>query len=497
MALMAVDHTSVSFGAYSHGTGVVSEGASAVISQWNGWIPYTLRSATHLCAGGFAMLMGMGIAYFVASRKRTAEQARAPSWTAQKQLRHFGLRTVAMFLVNFFGWQLIVALSGVWLWVFNIVLIALAVDYFFVGALYVFIAYHVEPALARFATRLMGTSSCRDEDDQAVEIAPQGSITTAVGASIDVFLLVLAAISLWAGIWTAPNHGACLIADKLSKGAHMDQSQAYTSQQQLLLLGHIVAPQPYDYCKSAGSAFFGFLFQQVACLDKGILSSFPPVGWLPFVLLGVVYGRTLLRLSSPSKVSALNASLSILFALLFVSTRLLEYGNLSTNCLDTIDQDTRHHHNHASGNQYLASFRSFFYIVKYPPSPAFAFATMSGNFLLLYIFNVLSYSGRKVDSLLRSRNNPLLVFGNNPLFFYGTHGWYITLLSKAYLHTNLPGSDPATPPSPPGWGIKPQIGLGGIFVTILASVLIVMFFACRAYGDWKKTKGRESVWRFL
>lgn len=228
------------------------------------------------------------------------------------------------------------------------------------------------------------------------------------------------------------------------------------------------------------------------CIERGLMSSFPPVGWLPFVLFGVVYGRALLRLRSPAKVSALNASLSLVFALLFVSTRLFQYGNLSTNCLDTPDQ----HPQHAHRNQYLASFRSFFYIVKYPPSPAFAFATLSLNFLLLYVFNVLS-KRPKIDALLRKDTNILLVFGNNPLFFYGTHGWYITLLSKAYMRTSLPGSTPLPPPPGTGWGDKPHIGLGYMFPLIYASLLVFMYFLCKAYGGWKKTKGRESVWRFL
>lgn len=505
MALMAMDHTSVSFGGYSHGTGVVSEATSTVIKQWNSTLPFVLRSATHLCAGGFAMLMGMGIVYFVESRKRQ-------EWSAQRQFWHFTLRTVAMLLVNFVGWQLVVSLEAGWLWIFNIVLIALALDYFVVGGLYALIAYRIEPSLVRLAHDLVGrTSSCSDIHDE-VEHNPastdSSTATTIARTTIDVFLLVLAAVSLWAGVWTSPNQGACLVDDQLDKAA----ATAAHDPQELFFLGHAVSPTPRDYCRSAGSVLFGFFFQQselqafiitdfhyvltlaltVTCLDRGILSSFPPVGWVPFVFFGLVYGRTLLRLSSPAQVSAFNAGLSISFALLFTSTRLFQYGNLSTNCLDTADQA---HFLHK--NQYLSSFKSFFYVVKYPPSPAFAFLTLSMNFLILYIFNLLSSTQRKVDALLRSQNNPLLVFGNNPLFFYGAHGWYVNFTSRLYLHSGLPGSKPSIPPSGPGRGAKPQIGLGWIFVSVYASVLIVMYFVCRAYGSWKRTKGRESVWRFL
>lgn len=67
MALMAIDHTSLTMGAYAHGTGVLGEQASQVIRQWNSDLAYTLRTLSHLCAPGFAMLLGMGVAYFTAS----------------------------------------------------------------------------------------------------------------------------------------------------------------------------------------------------------------------------------------------------------------------------------------------------------------------------------------------------------------------------------------------------------------------------------------------
>jgi uncharacterized membrane protein len=63
MALMAMDHTSVTTNAYVHGTGMMSEGATKVITQWNSNLPYIMRTATHLCAAGFAMLLGVGIAF--------------------------------------------------------------------------------------------------------------------------------------------------------------------------------------------------------------------------------------------------------------------------------------------------------------------------------------------------------------------------------------------------------------------------------------------------
>lgn len=72
MVLMAMDHTSVTTNAYVHGTGMMSEGATKVVTQWNNNLPYIMRTATHLCAAGFAMLLGVGISFVTEGVSRTA-----------------------------------------------------------------------------------------------------------------------------------------------------------------------------------------------------------------------------------------------------------------------------------------------------------------------------------------------------------------------------------------------------------------------------------------
>jgi uncharacterized membrane protein len=67
MALMAMDHTSVTVNAYVHGTGMQSEAATKIITEWNRNMPYIMRTLTHLCASGFTMLLGVGIAYVTES----------------------------------------------------------------------------------------------------------------------------------------------------------------------------------------------------------------------------------------------------------------------------------------------------------------------------------------------------------------------------------------------------------------------------------------------
>lgn len=67
MVAMAIDHSSLTFNAYNHGTGIDSEEASHVITHWNSNLAYILRTFSHLCAPGFTMLLGVGIAFFTES----------------------------------------------------------------------------------------------------------------------------------------------------------------------------------------------------------------------------------------------------------------------------------------------------------------------------------------------------------------------------------------------------------------------------------------------
>jgi hypothetical protein len=220
------------------------------------------------------------------------------------------------------------------------------------------------------------------------------------------------------------------------------------------------------------------------------------MGWLPFALFGLLYGRILIHghFKSTTAVSAYNASLSVIFALLFVSTRLLQYGNLTTHCLATPDQNSHHHHQKENDNQYLASIKSFFYVSKYPPSPAFAFFTLSGCYLLLAIFSTLTqFSNHQTSSkFIKSRYNPLLVYGNQPLFFYGVHMLFLHFISIPILNSKL------AHPLPPGQTMSGKgVGLTWVFWTVYVVTLIVMYFACWYYSIFKLKSGRESVWRFL
>jgi hypothetical protein len=208
------------------------------------------------------------------------------------------------------------------------------------------------------------------------------------------------------------------------------------------------------------------------------------------------------KTSTAFRASTINLACTIFFALLFVSTRLLQYGNLSTDCINTQHDNAP---STASANQYLTSWRAFFYIVKYPPSPAYAFFSLAGNFLLLYLFSVVLSSTvsplHRVATYLSSPLNPLLAYGTNPLFFYGGHFYLIKLVTLLIPHLPFKGGKPTLDdPSKPagGWNRpRPHVGLGWLYWAAVSFVLVGMYWACLKYGQFKRTRGRESVWRFL
>ena len=91
MLLMALDHASVFAG----------DGTQAGGEFWGGAYPrYTdpalllARAVTHVCAPGFALLMGMGMALFAHGRLRQG-------WTRTAVTRHFALRGCLLALLQF------------------------------------------------------------------------------------------------------------------------------------------------------------------------------------------------------------------------------------------------------------------------------------------------------------------------------------------------------------------------------------------------------------
>lgn len=338
MVLQAVDHSALSVGAWRHGTGVESEGDGVNVDTWNitaGWIA---RMLTHLCAPGFMFLLGMGVVYFGRSRSKLG-------WTSSQMAHHFAVRAVVLAAVSeVLGW---VIGRGKFL-ILNIVLLALAADYLFAGLIWLGLV-----ASERVIANVLD-SYLKPDDADADEARPLMSSDTGLRTSSDssrgsrvswhlhnLVLLCLSVTTIWWNIWLSPDHGRCN-ADT-SSSPKVDFSSQPTESHPAL----------------------DFWFYSVQ--NQWIVSPFPPLAWLSFAVLGILYARIVLsRPWSPSAVTAGNILAGVTFAVLFVITRVANFGNLSKRCLHMPEQVAN-----PDQNQYLVSFRSFFYVIKYPPDPAY------------------------------------------------------------------------------------------------------------------------------
>ncbi|KAH8881447.1 hypothetical protein GQ53DRAFT_754293 [Thozetella sp. PMI_491] len=455
MMLMALDHNALALNAWSQSTVIVYEDDSVVAHEWNVPVAFVLRIFTDLCAPGFTMLLGMGIVYF--GRSRTNQ-----GWSSQRMARHFFIRGLVLTAVTVAIGVIMTAGS---IWFFNIVLFALAVDYTVAGLLWLAMSW-TEKTLAAVLLKVLPDA---DEDDPrepliqrrdglAQQIAPDRKIVRAANISWHLHnaaLLVLGVNAMWWNIWMSPTGGHCRRED---------------------------TPDGAAWASFPANNWLRIWFYPVE--EPGVLSRFPPFAWLSFAILGLLYGRIVLARSWSTRQIVLGNSLAGLASLvLFSLTRVLRFGNLSEDCLQMPE-----HLAHPGANQYLASVWSFFYLVKYPPDVAFATMTTGGNLMLLALFSA-------VPSRFAVRwGHVLQVFGTSALFFYVVHLpvlFGFGRLARAWLAHPTGRIDPHT-----GEEMVGVDSLWGFFGNWLL-LMVVMYFLCKHYGAFKRTKGPDSLWRFF
>lgn len=335
MVLQAIDHSAVSTGAWRHGTGLESEGDGTVVNTWNNNTGWTARMFTHLCAPGFMFLLGMGVVYWGQSRSKLG-------WSTWRMISHYFIRALVLAIVNeILG---LVIARGRFL-VLNIVLLALAVNYFLAGLLWLAITAS-EQALSRLMESESTESSAEDHESQPLlrgsAKSSAGKTSSIVWHAHNIFLLVLAVVTIWWNVWLSRDHGHCT-----------GQSS------QVMDIGSAAIGS-----KTTNLAFdFWFYSVQTAF----VVSPFPPLAWLSFAIIGMLYARVVLaRPWRASGINSANAAVGVAFAILFVITRLANFGNLSEGCLHMPE-----HEADPDKNQYLTSFKAFFYVIKYPPDPAY------------------------------------------------------------------------------------------------------------------------------
>lgn len=504
MIFMAEDHVNVTVKGYPHGTSLGSEDASKQVQGWTKTLGYVMRTISHLCASGFAMLLGMGIAFFIASRVKKMNRDGTiikQGWKWTEYMKHIVQRTIALIFANYVASALIL-FQGFWL--ANIVMIALAIDYLVVGTIAVLLMFAIEPLFQYFWSKVL-TEEQESEEVEAAINSTSSPVKRAAFHSANLLLLLLSTYTLFLTVQVDPKHGDCKRSSTSDLGGAGGDVE-------LFLLEAITNKSPpskwlqeRNCSNDTGKLIWNLLFYQTSC--RGIISGFPPMAWLPFAIFGLLYGRLLIaRTNSASKRRGtssdnkviqealhnitLEAILATIFAALFVGTRLAHFGNLSENCLPTSKSSKK--------NPYLESFKAFFYVVKYPPSPSFAFFTLSGNFALLAFFaittsTVLTHS--RLVNALRSDANPLLVFGRQSLFFYVVHLLIASLtgplIAKSPLAHKIKKGD---------WDGKTGefgLGLGYAFFACYALLLIIMYPLCRAYSNFKSRQPSNSIWRFF
>lgn len=430
MILQAIDHCALTVGAWEHGVAIRGEADDIFVSEWNEPVAYTARMLTHLCAPGFMFLLGMGIVYFGQSRTKLG-------WSSLQLARHFAIRAFALAAVNQFFITLPAGAFKYWL--VNPVLIALAINYLLAGLLWL--------SLGAFEAALANLLAPSDPERQPL----LGSSTSPIPWHVhNVLLAILTAVTAWWNIALSPTHGHCTGSS-----------------------GDLPFGPPHE-------GPFDFWFYPV--LTEHVMSGFPPLAWLSFAILGLLYGRIVTaRQWRPYALTTFSAIAAATLFLLFIFTRLFRFGNLSEDCLGMPEQLA-----HPDRNQYLASFRSFLYIVKYPPSVAFFAFTMAVNFLFLALFSLLT----RIWLPLK----PLVVYGTSALFFYVIHLLLYTAIGavvKKWFGHPIGGTDPFTG--------EPKIGVGdgaAMWASWLFG-LVLLYPLCEGYGRFKSSKAPDSVWRFF
>ena len=468
MVIMAFDHVSVMLRTWEHGTGRVSEADGQVVREWNFRTAYVIRSLTHLCGAGFTFLLGMGVVYLGRSRSRLG-------WSAGRLARYFALRGVALTIVTVVM-GFVMTLGQ--LWFMNAILFALAVDYVLAGLLWLAVN-KTEALLARAFAQVVKRwddrpQSDTDTDDEdrtpLLREAPVVDSPANWSWTIHNYLLLgLSLVTIWWNIWLAENGGRC------------DAQSASAS----------AAATPIAYSFGAGSRstpsvsnpVLRIWFWLIMLPEGHIMSNFPPMAWLSFAIMGIVYGRILLARpwSRPALVLGHSAA-AVAFLLLFVLTRVLQFGNLSVDCLQTPDQ-LRHPHR----NQYLASAASFFYIVKYTPDVAYMALTMGGNMALLAAFTA-------IPPRVGKRLTLLLDLGTSALFFYVVHMGVLMVASIPLLA--LFGEDTGVE-NPMRPGDTFAITSLWVYFAVWVGVVMILWPLCRWYSRFKSTKSADSLWRFF
>ena len=182
--------------------------------------------------------------------------------------------------------------------------------------------------------------------------------------------------------------------------------------------------------------------------DGRLWSNYPVLPWFGLVILGMLFGHSLVDSHKKGFEHALK--LGGTFLLAFLVIRYLDgFGNIRPKM----------------GSSWI----DFLNVVKYPPSIAFTLLTMGINLIVL---GLIAKTGGKAQRLLQ----PLVVFGQVPLFFYITH---------LFLYTGL------------GWLLTPHGTSIPMMYPLWLLGLVILLPLCLWYGQIKRRHPANSILRFF
>lgn len=170
---------------------------------------------------------------------------------------------------------------------------------------------------------------------------------------------------------------------------------------------------------------------------------YPLLPWCGVAALGVAFGHEVRREGQRALMLAM--PLGLVAIALFAVSRTTGFGAI-----------------HPPGTGWMGLLS----VTKYPPDLPFLGITLGANLLLLFALNYLPAGGPA---------RWLEVFGSTALFFYLLHLYIYLIL---------------------GAGFRNGTGYVGLYVGWMVG-LIILYFACRKYGEFKRRTPVDSLWRFL
>ena len=186
------------------------------------------------------------------------------------------------------------------------------------------------------------------------------------------------------------------------------------------------------------------VFLYLPGITVGAMAIYPLIPWLGVTTFGMFWAK--LMQERPEQIYKISLFTGLIFIAAFVVLRFLSIGNF-----------------HFTAND---NWISFFTLVKYPPSVAYVLITCGINLVLFYVFSKL---------VNKSWLRPLRLFGQTAMFFYIAH---------LYLYGLIGGFFPL------GCSV-------GVLYVIWAIGLVPLYYICRWFLKFKKSKPNESLWKMV